>query len=304
MTLTKTCQVASSSDYDPAVVPPLSVVAQSPHLAYDYDYMVGRLADPSLLANAVAVRVFRAPLLAVPVGGTRLGGVLEAPTREIAKDVVGALAGRSGFPDVRLRPTRPQVFLVEWGASCPPELHRVARGRFYGLAAGDGGLASARDAVVLDAVAQNMSARTLTDCRLYPSPRDAYRGVAALGRALADGRAVRWTRIVHLAISRCWVSAPPSAQARTLAPWPLDLLRAWAGGVSLPAYADRAALAEGDARELRQLVLLGLGARGDQHAVLRGHETGLLHTAIPPVAYGPAPDTAARPAAGASGRGS
>lgn len=38
--------------------------------AYDFGYFRDRLADPALLADAVAVCVFRAPLLAVPVGVT------------------------------------------------------------------------------------------------------------------------------------------------------------------------------------------------------------------------------------------
>ncbi|WP_330433943.1 DUF6302 family protein [Streptomyces sp. NBC_00825] len=44
--------------------------------AYDYDYYRVRLADPGLLDTAAAVSVFRAPLLAVPVGGLRRGGFM------------------------------------------------------------------------------------------------------------------------------------------------------------------------------------------------------------------------------------
>lgn len=44
--------------------------------AYDYEHFRSRLAEPALLTDAVAVRVFRAPLLAVPVGGPRRGGYM------------------------------------------------------------------------------------------------------------------------------------------------------------------------------------------------------------------------------------
>ncbi|MCM2392020.1 DUF6302 family protein [Streptomyces albipurpureus] len=252
-------------------------------MAYDYEFMLGRLADPLLLASSVALCVFRAPLLAIPVGGSRLGGVLEAATREIGYGIVGALSGRLNFPDVRLRfaDSGREGFVVEWGATCPPWVSRVARDRFYGLTAQGHGPVSAKDAVVLDAVAQGVSARTLSDCGLFPNVREAQRGVALLGRALTSGRGVRWTRIVHLAAARRLVaihSSPPVEMPL----WQLDLLKAWAAGWSLERYADQAGLQPEQAQELRQLVLGSLEARCEEHAVLRSHERGLLGPHAPP----------------------
>ncbi|MFI1013031.1 DUF6302 family protein [Streptomyces sp. NPDC020965] len=260
--------------------PALNVTAHPPQIAYDYEFMLGRLANPLLLATSVALCVFRAPLLAVPVGGNRLGGVLEAATREIGDGIAGALAGRLDFPEVRLRPaisvdSAGGGFVVEWGATCPPWVSRVARDRFYGFAVDGCGPASAQDAVVLDAVAQGVSARTLSDCGLFPNVREAHGGVAALGRALADGQGIRWTRIVHLAAARRLITVCPGPPVE-LPVWQLDLLRAWAAGWSLEQYTDRAGLRPEHGRELRQLVLGTLNARSEEHAVLRGHERGPL----------------------------
>jgi hypothetical protein len=104
-------------------------------VGYDYEYFADRLADPSLLDSAVAVCAHRAPLLAVPVGGTRRGGFMSFDLLILAENTCGLLEGRAGFSDVRVRPSpyRDTCHVVEWGAQ-PPECtyDNAARGRFYG----------------------------------------------------------------------------------------------------------------------------------------------------------------------------
>ncbi|MFD8963467.1 DUF6302 family protein [Streptomyces sp. NPDC059568] len=70
--------------------------------------MRDRLADPTLLDSAFAVPVgvtngemrYR---LAVPVGGSRRTGYLTVANDTEAEATLSALAGRQGFPSVRLR---------------------------------------------------------------------------------------------------------------------------------------------------------------------------------------------------------
>lgn len=91
--------------------------------AYDYEFVRDRLRDPDLLLDSIAIRIYRAPLLAVPVGGTRRGGRLDTGSYFVAAAVRDLLCGRTGFPDVRVRPVpTPNVphWRVEWGA--PPPL--------------------------------------------------------------------------------------------------------------------------------------------------------------------------------------
>ncbi|MGW3015680.1 DUF6302 family protein [Streptomyces longwoodensis] len=103
--------------------------------AYDYEHFRSRLAEPALLADAVAVRVFRAPLLAVPVGGPRRGGYMsfDLPTHATATHAL--LAEHPGFPRLRVRwsPNRDTCHTVEWGAPAPDWWEDDAVfGRFYG----------------------------------------------------------------------------------------------------------------------------------------------------------------------------
>ncbi|MFC4507888.1 MULTISPECIES: DUF6302 family protein [Streptomyces] len=53
---------------------PLTVHLRPATEAYDYEHYRNLLADPSVLTDSFAVCVYRAPLLAVPVGGPRRGG--------------------------------------------------------------------------------------------------------------------------------------------------------------------------------------------------------------------------------------
>ncbi|WP_439900798.1 DUF6302 family protein [Streptomyces somaliensis] len=90
--------------------------------AYDYEYFRSRLAEPALLADAVAVRVYRAPLLAAPVGGPRRGGYMsfDLLTHTVATHVL--LAEQPGFPNLRIRWSlyRDTCHTVEWGDRAPP----------------------------------------------------------------------------------------------------------------------------------------------------------------------------------------
>ncbi|MCC3767639.1 DUF6302 family protein [Streptomyces sp. UNOC14_S4] len=112
-------------------LPPLTVLPVT--AAYDYAYFRDLLADPSVLATGVAVRIARVPLLAVPVGGPRRGGYFPVPNVTVGLAVRGLLAHRPGFPAPRLRwaPYRDTCHVVEWG-DVPPVDDDAARGRFYG----------------------------------------------------------------------------------------------------------------------------------------------------------------------------
>lgn len=117
------------------VIRPLVPHLVPAHLAYDFDYFASRLADPSLLEGAVGVCVHRAPLLAVPIGGTRRGGFLSFDLLILADKTRGLLDGLPGFPDVRVRPSpyRNTCHVVEWGGQPPAcDYDDPARGRFYG----------------------------------------------------------------------------------------------------------------------------------------------------------------------------
>ncbi|CAL9359833.1 hypothetical protein SUDANB105_00641 [Streptomyces sp. enrichment culture] len=111
---------------------PLVVTTRPPHEAYDYPYFHARLADTTILKHAVAIQVFRAPLLAIPVGGSRRGGYISVDLLTIGLAIRQVLDGRPGFPDLRVRwcPYRDTCHVVEWGSE-PPD-GDVERGRFYG----------------------------------------------------------------------------------------------------------------------------------------------------------------------------
>ncbi|MFI1221189.1 DUF6302 family protein [Streptomyces goshikiensis] len=103
--------------------------------AYDFEHFRNRLARPEVLAHAVAVRVFRAPLLAVPVGGPRRGGYMSFDLLSLAIGARDLLTNRPGFPDLRVRwsPYRDTCHTVEWGDPAPGWWEDDAVfGRFYG----------------------------------------------------------------------------------------------------------------------------------------------------------------------------
>ncbi|MFI1761921.1 DUF6302 family protein [Streptomyces sp. NPDC020800] len=108
-----------------------------PEDAYDYEFFAARLHDQHLLHSSVAVRVFRAPLLAVPVGGLRRGGTIGAGPCALALAIREALLGRDGFPNLRVGLTgprdQPPYWVVEWGERPPSRATDDERAHFYGV---------------------------------------------------------------------------------------------------------------------------------------------------------------------------
>ena len=104
--------------------------------ALSYRFFRDRLDDPGLLDRAV---ITEDGDLAVPVGGKRLGGYVQADSRAAGRRLVRQLAARPGeFPDVRLY--RGDGWLIEWGPELDwrgndddiPEDY-VAAGRLFGF---------------------------------------------------------------------------------------------------------------------------------------------------------------------------
>ena len=116
-------------------VSPVAVSLRPAAEAYDYEHFRNRLAEPLLLADAVAVQVFRAPLLAVPAGGARRGGYMPFDLLALATETRDLLTGRPGFDNLRVRwsPYRDTCHTVEWGEPAPNWwMGDWACGRFYG----------------------------------------------------------------------------------------------------------------------------------------------------------------------------
>ncbi|MFJ7239032.1 DUF6302 family protein [Streptomyces olivaceus] len=103
-----------------------------PAEAYDFDYFRCRV-DAGLLSRSIAVRVFRIPLLAAPVGGSRRGGWFGAGDLAGALAVRQVLAALNGFPCARITWQRiPSCsYAVEWGG--PSSDHVARRQRAPGL---------------------------------------------------------------------------------------------------------------------------------------------------------------------------
>ena len=79
--------------------------------ALNYRFYKDRLDDLSLLDRAV---VTEDGDLAVPVGGSRLGGYVPVTTRAVGRRLMAQLAARpEDFPDARL--FRGDGWLIEWG---------------------------------------------------------------------------------------------------------------------------------------------------------------------------------------------
>ncbi|AWN31790.1 hypothetical protein DKG71_00255 [Streptomyces sp. NEAU-S7GS2] len=113
---------------------PVTITVRPAQDAYDYEYFVERLADPSVLRRSVAVQIFRAPLLAVPVEWPRRGGYLSVDNVCIALAIRDALRPLVGFPRLRMSwsPYPDTCHVVEWGETPPGWWDDEARGRFYG----------------------------------------------------------------------------------------------------------------------------------------------------------------------------
>lgn len=114
----------------------LTVKLLPPEEAVDFEFVASRLHDRALLRRAVAVQIFRVPLLAVPVGGCRRGGRLSAGPVTIALAVHGVLRGRDGFPHLRIaEDPRAGDWRVEWGEQAPQGPVRSPESRrFFGYA--------------------------------------------------------------------------------------------------------------------------------------------------------------------------
>ncbi len=107
---------------------PLGVWLLPATAAYDYEHWEVRLVNPGLLLGAVAVALHRLPLLAVPVGADRRGGLMGMAGPGFARALAVALRGRPGFDGVTVSGQ-----VVRWGAPMPEGLAPEARRRFQGL---------------------------------------------------------------------------------------------------------------------------------------------------------------------------
>ncbi|WP_405698323.1 ATP-binding protein [Streptomyces coelicoflavus] len=111
------------------------IVVMPPAEAYDFEYFRARV-DAGLLSRSIAVRVFRMPFLAVPVGGARRGGWFGADSLVVALAVRDVLAPISGFSGARIvwQCTPRSSYAVEWGDRPPATwLDDSERLSFYGL---------------------------------------------------------------------------------------------------------------------------------------------------------------------------
>ncbi|MFC5154157.1 DUF6302 family protein [Streptomyces amakusaensis] len=242
--------------------------------------------DAALLAGAVVLRFPGSGadgVLAVPSGPGRLGGSLEVP-RPVVAEVAQVLAALPRFENVRAVPDGRGGVRVVWGASCPARISGAGRRRFYrgaatdwtggSPAAGMAGPLALRDAVTLDALAHGTPVGTLIACGLAADEREVHERLVAAGEVLTGWRGMTWTALVHAAVCRGVVPAVP-ARPVSLGPAGLALLNAWASGAPRIRSADLAG-GPGALRELERSVCERLGARSEPHAVLRGHEAGLL----------------------------
>ncbi|MGW1976553.1 DUF6302 family protein [Streptomyces sp. NPDC001889] len=254
-----------------------------------YRAAVWSLDDPALLAAAVTVYFAGAGeegVLAVPAGETRLGGALAAGPREVGEAVAAALEMLSRFGGVRLLSDGRGETVVVWGARCPSRISAVGRIRFFGSGDLDGSTARGRrrsggrvrlvDAVVLDALAHGTDAGTLVGCQLAASEGEVHERMASLGRALTGWPGLTWTGLVHEAVCRGLIPVRPSRPV-WLGPAALRLLEAWASGMPADRYTELNGPVPAVAGDTERAVLAGLGALSAPHAVLRAHESGLLH---------------------------
>ncbi|MFE0774290.1 DUF6302 family protein [Streptomyces sp. NPDC058861] len=96
--------------------------------AYDYERWQASLVNPGLLNDAVAVALYRIPLLAVPAGAGRRGGSMDMTEPVFAEALVCALRRRPGFDRLTV-----SGHVVGWGEPLPEGLTPDACRRFYGL---------------------------------------------------------------------------------------------------------------------------------------------------------------------------
>jgi hypothetical protein len=106
----------------------LGVHLLAPEEACDFEYWAARLVHIELLRDAVAVALYRLPLLAVPAGRGRRGGRMDMVFAGCAELAARELHGRPGFHGVAAVGTD-----VVWGEPVPKDLTPDARRRFFGL---------------------------------------------------------------------------------------------------------------------------------------------------------------------------
>ncbi|MFD8589896.1 DUF6302 family protein [Streptomyces sp. NPDC059637] len=117
-----------STNLTPPARQDLGVRLLAPEEACDFEYWAARLVHPELLRNAVAVALYRLPLLAVPAGMGRRGGRMDMVFTSFAELTALELHGRPGFHGVAAVGTD-----VVWGEPVPKDLTPDARRRFFGL---------------------------------------------------------------------------------------------------------------------------------------------------------------------------
>ena len=100
------------------------------------EWFLERLADVTLVDRGIAVHADDKCIgFAVPVNGTsRRGGYISCASIRWAKQVYMQLAGKTGFPSVRIdySPFRDACHTVEWGEQPPDTDDTRENGRFYG----------------------------------------------------------------------------------------------------------------------------------------------------------------------------
>ncbi|MFI2906785.1 DUF6302 family protein [Streptomyces sp. PDY-4] len=106
----------------------LGVRLLAPEEACDFEYWAARLVHVELLRDAVAVALYRLPLLAVPAGRGRRGGRMDMVFASCAGLAARELRGRPGFHGVAAVGTD-----IVWGEPVPKDLTPDARRRFFGL---------------------------------------------------------------------------------------------------------------------------------------------------------------------------
>ncbi|WP_405824429.1 DUF6302 family protein [Streptomyces sp. NBC_00838] len=107
--------------------------------ALDLEHWAEHLLNPALLVHAAALQVSRRPLLLVPVGDTRRGGILSLRSLELGVRIIDLIHNRPGFQDCRLllSKTRRGAHAVLWGETLTAGASDGEAVRFYGLRSGD-----------------------------------------------------------------------------------------------------------------------------------------------------------------------
>jgi hypothetical protein len=106
----------------------LGVRLLAPEEACDFEYWANWLVHAELLRGAVAVALYRLPLLAVPAGTGRRGGSMNLLDESLAELTAQALHALPDFDGVATSGTH-----VMWGEPVPSGLTPEAKRGFFGL---------------------------------------------------------------------------------------------------------------------------------------------------------------------------